>query len=61
MGKVDCVKEACQNSYNDGRSEGVSEERRGIALNMLAEGYSLESISRCTTLSIEDIEMLKGD
>ena len=57
MGKVDCVKEACQNSYNDGRSE----EREAIVLNMLAEGYSLESIYRCTTLSIEDIERLKGD
>ena len=43
----------------EGRTEGRAEESRNIALNMLKEAVDINLISKCTGLSIEEIENLK--
>ncbi len=41
--------------------EAKEEERRSIALNLLRENISLETISRTTGLSIEQLQALQGE
>lgn len=45
----------------EGRAECRAEARTEIAKRMLNMGYSLQSISEATTLSIEQIEKLKAE
>ena len=60
MGKVDCVMEACQKSYGEGKSEGKSEALIDIAKKMLVKGtYSLEEISDLTNLPLDVVSELK--
>ncbi|WP_298501407.1 hypothetical protein [uncultured Methanobrevibacter sp.] len=54
MGKVDCVMEACRESYDkgvsQGISQGISQSCEEIAINLLKDGDSFEKIARCTGL-----------
>ena len=68
MGKVDCVMEACQKSYEEGRAAGLLEARLegkywvsiDIAKKMLVKGaYSLEEISDVTGLPLDVVSELK--
>ena len=63
MGKVDCVQEACRESYDAGVSQGISQgaskNAEAVARSMLRHDLSLEVISDCTGLSFEEIEELK--
>ena len=43
-----------EEAFEDGREEGCKE----IAMNALAEGYSIESVQKITGLSFEEIEKL---
>lgn len=66
MGKVDCVMEACQKSYdegvNKGISQGVEQNSLDVAKKMLSMGdYSLEEISDITGLSLDDVIGLKSN
>ena len=65
MAKVDCVQEACRNSFDEGESKGIAkgiaEGKIIVAKRMLDEGVDLDVISRCTGLSMEDILELDGD
>lgn len=56
MEKVDCIQEAFQEKYDEGRSEGKLE----VARNMLIEGLDLEIISQCTGFSLEEVINLKN-
>ena len=42
-----------------GRREGIKEEKREIAMNLLKENIDIEVISKTTGLSIEEIKSLK--
>nr|MCR5561791.1 hypothetical protein [Desulfovibrio sp.] len=44
----------------EGRQEGRLEERRAIAANMLADGLSVEQISRFTELSHDEVSAIAG-
>lgn len=58
MGKVDCVVEALQETYDEGKNDNSIE----IAKKLLNEDvFSLEKISEITDLPISDIEELKND
>ena len=66
MAKVDCVQEACRNSFIEGESkgiakgiaEGIAEGKSIVAKRMLDEGVDLELISKCTGLSMVGISKL---
>lgn len=59
MGKVDCVWEACQESYDDGWSVGKSESMEDVARSMLADDVPFEFISRHTGLPLEKLMEIK--
>ncbi len=64
MGKVDCVMEACRESYDkgvsDGFSDGFSQSSEDIACRLLNMGkLSVLEISNITNLSLEKINELK--
>ena len=77
MAKVDCVQEACRNSFDEGESKGIAkgiakgiekgiakgiaEGKCIVAKRMLDEGVDLDVISVYTGLSIDDILELDGD
>jgi predicted transposase/invertase (TIGR01784 family) len=44
-----------------GIEQGKEEERQMIALNMLQENISLETIARITGLTIEQLQQLQSD
>jgi predicted transposase/invertase (TIGR01784 family) len=62
MAKVDCVQEACRNSFDEGESKGIAkgiaEGKIIVAKRMLDEGVDLDVISRCTGLSMVGISKL---
>ncbi len=59
MGKVDCVMEACRESYDKGVSDGVSQNSEDIARRLLNMGkLSLLEISKTTGLSLDEIKKL---
>ena len=62
MAKVDCVQEACRNSFIEGESKGIAkgiaEGKIIVAKRMLDEGVDLDVISRCTGLSMVGISKL---
>ena len=41
------------------KEQGIEQEKLNIAKNMLNQGIDLETIAKCTNLSIEEIEKLK--
>jgi predicted transposase/invertase (TIGR01784 family) len=43
-----------------GKAEGETKKAREAAVAMLAEGLQVDMISRCTGLSVEDVEKLKN-
>lgn len=56
MGKVDCVREAINESFDDGKYERSVE----IAKNLLVKGnLSLREISEIVDIPLEDVEELK--
>jgi hypothetical protein len=58
MGKVDCVMEACRESYEQGKKDSSIE----IATNCLKNSnLSLEVISVCTGLPLEKVMELKSN
>jgi predicted transposase/invertase (TIGR01784 family) len=61
--KYDMKQDEIETSKADARNEGIAigkaEGKKEAALAMLANNLSLEIISKCTGLSIEEIEILK--
>ena len=56
MGKVDCVREAINESFDDGKYERSVE----IAKNLLVKGnLSLREISEIVDIPLRDVEELK--
>ena len=47
--------------YRDGKYEGKIEGKREIALNFLAEGIDEDIISKCTGISISEINNFKRE
>jgi predicted transposase/invertase (TIGR01784 family) len=45
----------------EGKAEGKAEEKIAMAKEMLKEGYPIETISKLTKLSIEEIKKLRDD
>ena len=65
MGKVDCVQEACRESYEAGRSKGLSDGARDASINfarnlLVNTGLSDEEISKNTGLPLEKIRELRA-
>jgi len=61
MGKVDCVAEACKNSFEEGHSEGYSEGKDIVVRNMLVNSdLSVEEISRISGVSLDKVVDLKS-
>ena len=58
-GFTEGLAEGLSKGHAEGRAEGRSEEGRNIALKMLNEGISISMISKCTSLSEEEIKKLK--
>lgn len=44
--------------YDDGKAEGAKAEKNAIAKNLLKDGMSIESVSKNTGLSIEELQKL---
>ena len=44
--------------YDDGKEEGAKAEKNAIAKNLLKDGMSIESVSKNTGLSIEELQKL---
>ena len=67
MGKVDCIvemredqfKNGFNNGFNNGFSDGVSKSSLKIARNMLAEGMSVEDVSKLTELPIDEVKKIE--
>ena len=58
MGKVDCVMEACNESYEN----GVNDRNIEIAINLLKNSnLSFEEISENTGLPLEKVKELKSN
>ncbi len=51
---------ACWIEYaeNNGEEKGIADEKQEIAKKMIAEGLSLEMISRITGLTVQEIGVL---
>jgi predicted transposase/invertase (TIGR01784 family) len=45
--------------YEEGRAEGELKKARETALSMLSDGLSVETISKYTGLSVQEIEALR--
>ena len=45
-------------NFLEGKSEGMHEKQREIVLEMYKENLSIETISKCTKLSVEEIDKL---
>lgn len=66
MGKVDCVMEACRESYDKGISkgisQGISQGARDIAKKLLlSTDLSCEDIAENTGLSLDEIITIKNN
>ena len=56
MGKVDCVMEACRESYDDGVSQGISDGKDEIISNLLVNtDLSVEEISEGSGVPLERV------
>ena len=55
MGRVDCIVEMREEEFNKGYDEGLIK----VAENFLIEGFSVELVSRCTTLPLDEVKDLK--
>ena len=53
------VEEAREKGLEEGREEGRIEEKHGSALKMIGEGIPLDTVSRITGLSPEELQRLK--
>ena len=53
------VKKSLEDAQREGMEKGMEKGIRAVARQMLAEGYDIDSILRCTGLSKEEIEKLK--
>ena len=53
MAKVDCVKEVCQERFNEGKSETTKDFICKLLINWI---YSFEDISKLTDLPLETIK-----
>lgn len=61
MGKVDCVMEACEESYDEGMSDGMSKGKEDVAKSMLRDNFADDVVSRHTGLPLERIAKLKAE
>ena len=59
-GFMDIREEIRQKGRMEGRQEGRREGRQEVALNFLSAGLDLETVSKCTGLSEEEIKKLKN-
>ncbi len=50
-----------EKGYSSGKEEGILEEKKIVAKNMLENGLDIEMIVKCTNLSKEEIEKLKTE
>lgn len=57
-GREEGIVQGLQKGIVQGREEGAAEKIRVIACNMLAENFPLETISKVTGISVEDLKKL---
>jgi len=55
----DAQREGMEKGIEKGIEKGMEKGIQAVARQMLAEGYDIDSILRCTGLSKEEIEKLK--
>ena len=55
MARVDCIVEMCEEEFNKGYDEALIK----VAKNFLIEGFLVELVSKCTTLSLDEVKDLK--
>lgn len=55
MGKIDCVTEACNESYDKGASDTIAD----VVKSMLRDNFDYEVISKHTGLSVGEIKELE--
>ena len=64
-GRQEGLQEGMQQGMQQGRQEGMQQGmqqgRQEVALNFLSAGLDLETVSKCTGLSEEEIKKLKND
>jgi len=58
-GIMEGMEKGIMEGMEKGREEGRAEGMANAARNMLAEGFSIDLVVKCTGLSKEQIEMLK--
>ena len=49
-----------QKSLEEGKAEGIEQEKKQTARAMITEGFAAEKISKITGLSLEEIDSLKS-
>ena len=54
------VREEARKGILQGKQEGMQQGRQEVALNFLSAGLDLETVSKCTGLSVEEIKKLKN-
>ena len=53
------IRENREEAFNEGLEEGALEKARETALNFIKENIDLTIISKCTGLSLEELNVLK--
>ncbi len=53
------LEEGMEKGREEGREEGRAEGMANAARNMLAEGFSIDLVVKCTGLSVEQVKELK--
>lgn len=59
QGKAEGKAEGREEGRAEGKTEGINERNLEIAINMLKEGIDINTISKCTGLTIEKINTLR--
>ena len=54
------VKKGWHKGHKEGLQEGMQQGRQEVALNFLSAGLDLETVSKCTGLSVDEINKLKA-
>ena len=59
QGKAEGFSQGREEGRAEGKTEGINERNLEIAINMLKEGIDINTISKCTGLTIEKINTLR--
>ena len=57
---IDLIKQWQDEGRNEGREEGIQQERMTVAQNLLANGVDIQIIAKSTELSIKQLQDLQS-